>query len=366
MATPNSYDQNGLLSQRRLSRAYDQPIVQHTSKGAFVRQDLDRGVSADAGSCLGGENVSFFRFEAVGGILAKGALGSLTMVGALVSLLGRASLEPISQLFGFMLMLFAIFVACSVSFYWWGGASRGKVTLTVRRVLHIYALCVGSDIVARLVGIFTATPPTSPIPEDTSYFISLATLLLFAFSLFVHDKSLNAMFSQETVFFVVCTLVLNFSSTCLFRDILPYFMLPHLVYVGALLGLSLSLLGYRFPKFSLSGIYWALSQPSGSSRQVQVSVGGPDPSTSVIQVSVDNSRSQSRKESLSSTVSSLRPRISASSMSSMNSFNPLVRRGSERGKREGSREGEREGGMSGSKVLCFYCHSVKESSSADP
>lgn len=309
------YDQNGIISQRRLSRAYDQPIVLHTSKGAVVRPDSD---SSPPESCsASGVDPLACRFEVLGGMVAKGALGSLTFFGALVSLLGRTSLEPISQFFGFMLLLFLTFLACTGSLFWWGSTSGSKVDLTVRKVFNIYVLCVASDILARLISVFTAIPPTSSIPVDISYLIILATLLLFIFSLFIHKEGLNAMFAQETIFFVVCTMVLNFSTTCLFCDILPHFMLPHLVYVGVLLGLSLSLVGYQFPKFSLSRVYKALNQPE------------PPPYVALA-VSGDNSR----KNSFSSTVSSLkqRSRVSASSFSSLNSFYPQVGCGRRKGR----------------------------------
>ena len=320
----SNYDQNGIISLgRRLSRAYDQPIVQHTSKGAFVRPDVDRSTPESSSS---GVAESLARFEAIGGVMAKVTLGFLTVMGAVVSLLGRASLEPVSQLFGFMVMLSATFLACTGSFFWWGGTGGLKVGINVKKVLHIYTLCVSSDVLARLISIFTAMPPSS-ILGDTGYFVSLSTLLLFAFSLLIHGDGLNAMFSQETVLFVVFTMVLNFSSTCLFCDILPYFLLPHLVYAGLLLGLSLSLVGYRLPKLTPSAIYKALNQEP------------PPHIVTPKRVSGDNSRPVSRRESYSSTVSSVKP---ASISSSVNSFYPQVGKGGEsRGEwKEGQGGGE--------------------------
>jgi hypothetical protein len=313
MAASN-YDQNGIIAQsRRLSRAYDQPIVHHTSRGTVVRQDIDRGTPESGAS---GVAESLARFEAVGGAMAKGTLVSLMAFGALVSLIGRASLEPVSQMFGFMLMLFVTFLACTWSFFWWGGTGGSKVGLTAKKVLQIYLLCISSDILARTISVFTAIPATSNIPEDASYYMSLSTLLLFVFSLIIHEDGLNASFSRETVIFVVFTMVLNFSSTCLFRDILPHFLLPHLVYVGVLLGLSLSLVRNRFPKLSLSGIYKTLNTSDGVPHIVM--------SQRLSAAGDSNSRPQSRRESYSSTMSSLKPRVSTSSISSVNSFYPQV------------------------------------------
>lgn len=323
MAATASYDQNGVTqNSRRVSRAYEQPVVQHAPSGGGrgmvvypesekSAQDPSQSASLDS---LGR------RFDALGGLLAKVALGCLTLAGALVSLAGKASLEAASQLFGFMLLFVLTFAACTGAFYWWGGSSKRKVTLTVNKVIHIYLLCISAEILARIIAFFTAVPASSGVPTDIGYFLSLATLLLFVFSVFVHKDGLNAMFSQESVLFVACTLALNFSSTCLFSDVLPRLVLPQMVYAALLLGLSMYLTGYKFPRVSPSGIYWLLSESRPPARPVvTVETSGPSSRT--------NSLQQSHRESFSSSVSKYR--TSVSSVSSQNSFFPvsLERRG---------------------------------------
>lgn len=311
--TAAAYDQNGLTFQsRRVSRAYDPPVVQHTSKGLVVRSDSDKSPTDPSSSSAIVDTLGR-RFEAVGGLLAKAALGSMAAAGVLVSVVGKASLELASQLFGFMLLLVLTFLACTGSFYWWGGHSRGKVKLSVRKVTIIYLLCVGCEVLARLVGVFMNIPAGSSVPADTGYFISLTTLLFLAFSLLVHEGGLNAMFAQETVVFVVCTVVLNFSSISLFRDVLPHFILPQMVYAGLLLGLSVYLAGYRFPKISPSGIYWMFSENTPPRPVVTVEAVRPSRDSS--------SQQQSRRDSLSSTLS--KQRASFSSVSSLSSVLPV-------------------------------------------
>ena len=312
MATP-TYDQNGLVSQRRVSRAYDQPIVQHTSKGSVVRPD-DRASSESASISMEGLG---HRFEAIGGMVAKGTLGSLTIVGALVSVLGKASLDIASQLFGFMLILVVTFVACSGSFYWWGCTNRSRVGLNIKKITYIYFICIASDFVARIVSLLTDATPTNEIAAELSYYVVDATLLLFVFSLFIHKDGLNAMLAQENIFFVVCTVIFNFSSTSLFHEIIPAFLLPQMVYAGVLLGLSMSLAGYRVPRISLSRLYWSLKQSEPARPLIS------EPSVPTVSVDVSGS-SQSRRDSYSSTVSSVKQRVSFSSISSMNSVNPQV------------------------------------------
>ena len=306
MAATVSYDQNGVAqNSRRVSRAYEPPVI---SRGMVIRQDSDRNSPDHALSPA--ESVGR-RFDAVGGVLAKGALGSLTLAGALVSIVGKASLEAASQLFGFMLLMVLTFIVSTGSFYWWGGNSKNKVSFSVRKVTSIYLLCVSSEIVARIIAVFTSVPATSGILGDAGYFISLAVILLVVFSLFVHKEGLNAMFSWETVSFVLSTVFLNFSASCLFQTVLPAFVVPHMIYAAALLGLSIYLAGYRFPKISPSRLYWMLSDNRPARPVVHVQ--------STIPSSRDESM-PSRKDSLSSTVSK---RVSMSSVSSMNSYYPV-------------------------------------------
>ena len=314
MATP-TYDQNGVIFQRRFSRAYEQPIVQSTSKGIVVRPSSQDGRDSSLSHTSSVENP---KMEALGSMVAKGTLGLIAAVGILAGILDKASLQVISQLFGFMLMYVATFMACTGSFYWWGGISMNKVKLTIKKIIIIYFICVSSDVVARMISAFTDIPPTSPVPADTSYFISFATLLLFIFSLLVHSEGVNAMFSQESVIFVTCTVVLNFTSICLFREVLPHLLLPQMVYVGVLLGLSLSLAGYTFPSMSLSGIYWMFHQSGRARAPVVVDNVSP----SLPRISVDlHSHEQSRRSSASS---SMRQRASFSSISSITSAYPQV------------------------------------------
>ncbi len=309
-------DQNGIVFQRRYSRAYDKPVVQNTSKGLVVREAEENSSHKSPSAIMDTTGRSM---NALGGYVAKVTLGGLTLAGVLASLCGKASLEALSQLFGFLVMFLGIFIACVGCFYWWGTTNKLNIHLSVRKVVSIYCLGICGDTVSRLISIFTAVPPTSPIPADASYFISLATILLFGFSLLVHRDGLNAMFSQESVLFVACTMALNFSATCLFRNLLPLFLIPHVVYVGLMLGMSFSLVNYRFPSLSLSRIYRILNQ-TGQAREA---VDGLNVEPVLPRISIDNSQSQSRKVSSSSTMSSMRQRMS--SISSVASTYPQVR-----------------------------------------
>ncbi len=306
MAVPA--ETNGNAFQRRYSRAYDQPIVHNTNKGTVVvkpdGENSNNMATYDHGKLD-------FGLEAVGAMVAKATLCLVTLVGVSVGLLGSSSLEVASQFIGFMILLVLVFLACSATFYWWGSTSKSNIKFNIHSILSVYGVCVASDILARIINLFSRVPPSNNIPVDISYFISFATILLFAFTLLFHNNGLNAMFSRESVLFVLCSVVFNFSTSRLFSEFLPRFILPQMVHAGMFLGLSLSLAGYRFPHISPSGLYWMINQRGEAKMQPA--------RPSIPEISVDHSpQGSTRKISNSSTQS--KPRVSLSSLSSMTSY----------------------------------------------
>ena len=307
----------GLLfgSQRRYSRAYDQPIVHQTSKGPMVRVESEDNqsetsamTSTSDGQVLNPEANSL----GLGNYLAQGCLGLFIVVGALVGLGGRDFLVGASQLFGFMFLFLCSFVVCSGVFLWWGAWNKESIDLNVKKVIVVYSICTVSDLLGRLVTMYAAIPAADSLPFNTSYYIFLATLLFANFALFAHRDGLNGMFSQEACVFVGLSCILNFTSWCLFGDIVPGFLLPQLVYTSVMMGLTLSLVRYRFPHVSLSAVYWALSNPSSHLRLPRrVSTLRP------------SSHSTRKTSAVSDTSSSIRQKTSHSSVSSLLSINPV-------------------------------------------
>ena len=234
-------------SQRRYSRAYDQPIVQQTTKGPIVRvesedthSEASAMTSASDGQILNPEASKF------GNYLAQGCLGLFVLVGVLVGVGGRNFLVGASQLFGFVFLFLCAFVVCSGLYLWWGAWNKDSINLSVKKVIVIYSICTTSDLIGRLITMYAAIPAADSLPFNTSYYIFLATLLFTTFALFAHRDGLNGMFSQEACLFVGLACVLNFTSWCLFGDVVPGLVLPQLVYTSILMGLTLSLVGCRF------------------------------------------------------------------------------------------------------------------------
>ena len=305
----------GLLfgTQRRYSRAYDQPIVQQTSKGPIVRVESEDNQS-EASAMTSTSDGQILNPEAtnLSNYLAQACLCLFIVVGALVGVGGRELLVGASQVFGFMFLFLCSFVVCSGLYLWWGAWNKDTINLNVKKVLVVYTICTTSDLLSRLVTTYAAIPAADSLPFNTSYYIFLATLLFANFALFAHRDGLNGMFSQEACLFVALSCILNFTSWCLFGDIVPTFLLPQLVYVSVMMGLTLSLVGHRFPHLSLSAVYWALSNPSAHQRS-QRRMSGLRPS----------SHSTRKTSAISDVSSSIRQKTSHSSLSSMISINPV-------------------------------------------
>ena len=247
--------------QRRYSRVYDQPIVQKTLKGYSVHveddthSELPHAASDGQGKILNPE-ASWF-----GSLICKIALVSLIVLGLVISAVGNSLLLVVFQLVGFILVFVAVFLTCSGLYLWWASWNHRSIDFSVRRVLILFGMCSASNVIAWVLmtlALWSEIPLAESLPLEASYIILLGTLLLVNVSFFVHRKGLNAMFSNETCTFVGLTLVLDFSSRCVFGHILPQVILPHIVYTSALFGLTLSLMGHRFPHLSMTNIYWVL------------------------------------------------------------------------------------------------------------
>ena len=300
---------NGLIFRRRFSQAYEQPTIRNTAKGSVVvRVD---GETSNTPPSKPSDKMNP-GLEILGGILARVTLGVFTVLGVLVGVSDKASIDVVSQFIGFMLMFMVTFMACTGTFYWWASISRACVKLTIKNVLYIYGVCVLSDFLARTINVFSRMPQSSAIPEDASYFVCHATILMFSFSLLFHKNGLNAMFSRETVLFVVVSVALNYSSSRLFSEVLPKIILPQMVHAGALMGLALLFADYNFPRMSPSDIYWMFQQIKRGRAQI---------TPTLPEISVDYSpQTVSRRVSSASTA-----RLSITSLSSsLNSSFPQV------------------------------------------
>ena len=259
--TPERTPSTGsVVVQRRFSRILQAPVVQSTPGGPAIHVEGDE--TADPGGTAKDSSGRILNPEAMtfGALVAKTIAASLAALAFAAFLGGEAFLLAASQLFGFALLLVVTFTACTGLYLWWGAAYHHATNLTVRRVLMVYLACSCSDIAARWITAYAQFPNVGRLPTiDAGYFVVLTTLLFTSFSLVAHRGGLNAAFSQESSVFVGLTLLLNVVATALFAPSLSVLYPPQLVYVSTLLGLTLSLLGDRFPRFSPSSVYWLLT-----------------------------------------------------------------------------------------------------------
>lgn len=161
--------------------------------------------------------------------MAKGGVTAVALVGIATALLGRAPLMAASELFGFTFMFLATFSVGGGLFLWWGSWGRDYVKLGVRKVLGLYLMCCISDALACLVVAYSNLGIRFAdilFLEHAGYFLCLTVFLFVGFALFAHRDGLNALFSQEVCLFVGTVMVLNFSATYIFGQLLPRLSSP--------------------------------------------------------------------------------------------------------------------------------------------
>lgn len=250
-------------SQRRYSRAYDQPIVLSTSNGPIVHTEDENHLNKSRRSSIsldGHGKVLDPQAFMLTNVVAKICFGVLVGGAILISLIGRTTVVATSQLFGFIFMFFATFLVSSGLYFWWGVSNGVTVPLSVATVLYLAVSSSLSGVLSHILASFTVLPIANKLPMEATYFIYLAPLLFILFSLLAHRDSFNGMFSEETCMFVGLTLSLDLTSACLFGDILPSLLCGQLVFSSMLMGTTLSLISCKVPGLSLSSLYWALSQ----------------------------------------------------------------------------------------------------------
>ena len=299
-------------SQRRYSRAYDQPIVSTTSKGPVVRvenETVNNKRRESSGSLDSHGKVLNPNASVLGNLVAKISIGILVLLAAVISLVGRTTLMATSQLFGFMFMFFSMFVLSSGLYLWWGVSHPDTIPLSVTKVLYVSGSSSLSGILSHMLASYAAIPVASSLPTGASYYIFLVTLLFTLFSLLAHRDNFNGMFSQETCMFVGLTVVLDFTSMCLFGDIIPSLLCHQFIFSIMLMGMTLSLLSCKFPALSPSSVYWALNQ-------------GIQHKPTRLATPQGGSLRRMSKVSIESGISSVKTRTSLSSLNS--SMNPAV------------------------------------------
>ena len=294
------------LQRRRYSRAYQPPPLEKTAKGIMVRvqeEPFEGKTEETPGEVLNPEASKF------GNFMAKVGLIGLTLLGLAASVVGHTPLVAAVQLLGFLVAFSGILGLYVGLFLWWGSWSHASVQLNVKTVFTLYGVSLLCDVFARAVMMYVNIPD---LPFEASYYILVGTLLFFVLPLFVHKDGLNGMFSQEMCVYVGLTIFLDYCSVSMFDYIVPSFLLTQVVCASTFLGLTVSLIGHRFPRLSLTETYWKLKKRESQKE------------SSVMRLSV--AKKPSNAPSIAgSTASNVPSRVSYSSVSSFTSAFPQVR-----------------------------------------
>ena len=293
------------LQRRRYSRAYKQPTIEKTAKGimVLVQEEPYEGMTEETpGEVLNPEASKF------GNLMAKLGIVALTLLGVAASVVGHTPLVAAVQLLGFLIAFSAIFALYVGLFLWWGSWCRISVQPSVKTVATLCGVTLLCDISARAVLMYVSIPD---LPFEAFYYILVGTLLFFILPLSVHKDGLNGMFSQEMCVYVGLTIFLDYCSVSMFGYVLPPFLLTQVVCASTFLGLTLSLVGHRFPQFSLTETYWKLKKRKSRKE------------SSLMRLSV--SKKPSNAPSIAGSIASNVPsRLSYSSVSSLTSAFPQV------------------------------------------
>nr|BAA34309.1 EFPDE3 [Ephydatia fluviatilis] len=107
-------------------------------------------------------------------------------------------------------------------------------------------------------------------PSQVAYLLLLGTSLLVVVTLVAQRGGLGAVFARESLTFVALVEVLHFSTTGLFHRVLPAILLPQLVYVSVVAGLTLCETNRQFGFLSLNKLRQQLLQEQPARDRLSV------------------------------------------------------------------------------------------------
>ena len=274
LLTPERRVSGTILLQRRYSRVLDAPVVHHTARGPAVRVDEAVDSTEGAGTQEGGSHGRVLSPEArrFGNLLAQGTVAGVVFAGVMFNLIGYSGLLSLFHLFGFALTYSGMFVVCCGLFVWWRRSQcPSHCDLGPTRTLTLYVLCTVLDMAALLLTRHPAIVALTMFPSQMAYFLLLGTSLLVVVALVAQRGGLGAVFARDSLVFVALVVVLHFSTSCLFHQVLPAVLLPQLVYVSVLAGLTLCETNQQFGFLSLSKLRQQLQQQQLTRDRLSVS-----------------------------------------------------------------------------------------------
>jgi len=282
---------------RRISRALTSPVVEAERLRKLSAAQSKQGHTSQTTS---DKKMNY-----------SGALyGIVLLLGIAMYLSGRHFLQAAVLVVGYITVSVCLFLATSLLYAWWGAKNMETSQFDTRKCIYCYLSNISGEFASCLVVWFLPTPLKVPgIGLDPIDLLTFTTLVLLIFCMFVNNGGLDAVFSNEALYFVLLGVVLRYANSVIFDSVIPNFLTSLVSHNGVLLGLTIMLWKHRHPNAALLQL---LNFPLGSNAPV------------LINTSPSYSSQSSRRNSISSTTSRSSARLSRSSWSTYTSRNSSV------------------------------------------
>ena len=286
---------------RRISRALTSPVMEADRLRKLSAQNKQAD-STQASSNKKKMKYSIYNLIPYGIIPALGFAMYVT---------GGQVLQVAVLIVGYVTVAICLFLVTSLLYAWWGAKNMETLQFDIQKVVYCYLANVGAEFVSCLV--YWLLPSSLEIPGiglDPVDLVTFTTIVLLAFCMFVNNGGLDAVFSDEALYYVLLSLVLRYTSTITFYSLIPTTLTALLTHNGVLLGLTMMLWKHHHPNTPLAQL---LRYPLGS-----------DGTPLVINPSPSYSAQSSSRNSIASTTSRSSARYSRSSWSTYTSRNSSV------------------------------------------
>lgn len=285
---------------RRISRALTSPVIEaeRLRKLSAQNKQANSSQAASDKKMKNGYNLVLY-----GIMLAL----VIAMYGS-----GREFLQTAVLVIGYFTVAVCLFLVTSLLYAWWGAKHMETLQFDIRKCVYCYLANIGGEFASCLVVWLLSSSLEIPgIGLDPTDLLTFTTMVLLIFCMFVNNGGLDAVFSNEALYYVFLTIALRYTNAVTFDSIIPSSLTALLSHNGALCGLSMMLWKHHHPNATIAQLF-NLPLGSGSTAPLLIN---PSPSYS---------SQSSRRNSQASTASRSSARLSRSSWSTYTSRNSSV------------------------------------------
>ena len=286
---------------RRLSRALTSPVVEAERLRKLSAQNKQANNSLQATS---GKKMKYSGYDLI-------LYGIMLSLGIAMYITGRYFLQAAILLTGYVTVAVCLFLVTSLLYAWWGAKNMETLQFDIQKCVYCYLCNIGGEFASCFVCWLIPSPLEIPgLGIDPVDLLTFATLVLIVFCMFVNNGGLDAVFSNEALYYVLLSLALRYVNTIAFYSVVPGLLAALLTHNGVLLGLTLMLWKHHHPNATIVQL---LNLPFGNIN-----------TPLVINSSPSYSAQSSTRNSISSTTSRSSARLSRCSASTYTSRNSSV------------------------------------------